>query len=192
MLRSLPPLAALAVWALFAVRDLPAAEELKEEDDPKARQVVVAEGAFRLMAPKGWKREQPRSRIVEHEFSLPGEKEGEEPGRLTIMAAGGSLQANLERWLGQFADRKEEQVEPEEIEVADQKVHLVDISGTFRDQRGPFAPAVERPNYRLLGAIIETRDHGNLFLKLTGPAKTIAFQANAFRQFVESLKPGGD
>jgi hypothetical protein len=181
---------ALAALILFAPRAAPAAEESKEEDDPKAREVVLAEGAFRLTAPKGWKRERPRSRIVEHEFSVPGEKEGEDPGRLTIMAAGGSLEANLERWLGQFADRKEERVEPEKIEVARQKVYLVDISGTFRDQRGPFSPAVERPNYRMLGAILETKDHGNLFLKLTGPAKTIEFQAKAFREFVESLKPG--
>jgi hypothetical protein len=160
-----------------------------EKDDPKARAVSIAEGAFELTAPKDWKRGQPRSNIIEHEFALPGEKKDQEPGRLTIMAAGGSVDANISRWLGQFADRKEEKAEPKEIEVAGQKVLLVDISGTFRDQRGPFAPAVERKDHRMLGAILELGDkRGNVFLKLTGPSATIEHQAKSFKEFVESLK----
>ena len=161
----------------------------EEADDPKARVVPIAAGAFELTAPNDWKRGQPRSNIIEHEFALPGEKKEQEPGRLTIMAAGGSVEANVDRWLGQFADRKEEKVEPKEIEVAGKKVLLVDISGTFRDQRGPFAPAVERKDYRMLGAILALgeKDRGNVFLKLTGPAATIEHQAKAFQEFVESL-----
>lgn len=180
--------ASLLCLASFAAPLAWSAEE--EADEPKARLVPIAEGAFELTAPKDWKRGQPRSNIIEHEFALPGEKKEQEPGRLTIMAAGGSVEANVDRWLGQFADRKEERVEPKEIEVAGKKVLLVDISGTFRDQRGPFAPAVERKDYRMLGAILALgeKDRGNVFVKLTGPAATIEHQAKAFREFVESLR----
>ncbi len=43
-----------------------------------------------------------------------------------------------------------------------------------RIKRGPVAPAVERPNYRMLAAIIETGGAGNYFLKFYGPEKTVA------------------
>lgn len=181
-------LPALALNLLLALVSQAAWAADEPDDDPKLREVSVAEGAFKLTAPKGWKREQPRSNIIEHEFALPGEKKEQEPGRVTIMAAGGSIEANVERWLGQFSNRKEEKVEPKEIEVAGQQVLLVDISGTFRDQRGPFAPAVERPDHRMLAAIVATKEHGNVFVKLTGPADTIEHQAKAFQEFVESLR----
>lgn len=183
-------LAALALNLLLALLSQAAWAADEPADDLKLREVSVAEGAFTLTAPKDWKRGQPRSNLIEHEFALPGEKKEQEPGRLTIMAAGGSVEQNVERWLGQFADRKEEKVEPKEIEVAGKKVLLVDISGTFRDQRGPFTPAVERKDYRMLGAILPLgeKGQGNVFLKLTGPAATIEHQAKAFQEFVESLK----
>ena len=42
--------------------------------------------------------------------------------------------------------------------------HVVDVSGTFLDRPGPFAPPVERPGHRMLAAIIETPD-ANYFIK---------------------------
>ena len=55
------------------------------------------------------------------------------------------------------------------IKVAGEEVHLVDLSGTFKDQRGPMAPAVERPKYRMLAAIIAAEPAGNYFIKFYGP-----------------------
>jgi hypothetical protein len=64
---------------------------------------------------------------------------------------------------------------------------VVDFSGTFNDQRGPFAPAVECPDYRMLGAIFDV--DGQLhFIKCYGPSKTMAARADEFRAFVRSLK----
>ena len=39
--------------------------------------------------------------------------------------------------------------------VAGTEVTLVDFSGKYLDQRGPFTPATECPDYRMLGAIID-------------------------------------
>ena len=78
---------------------------------PAAAQGVVAEdtrtfsiagGSLLLEAPAGWKRVQPKSGIVETEFSIPSAGDLP-PGRMTVMGAGGSVQANVERWYGQFA-----------------------------------------------------------------------------------------
>ena len=43
------------------------------------------------------------------------------------------------------------------------------------------------PNFRLRAAVIET-PNGPYFIKLTGPAKTIAAAEKAFEQFLASLK----
>jgi hypothetical protein len=71
-----------------------AAQAVAEE----ARAFAIASGGFSLEAPAGWQRVQPKSGIVETEFSIPSEGEGLQPGRMTVMGAGGSVQANVDRW----------------------------------------------------------------------------------------------
>jgi hypothetical protein len=130
-------------------------------------------------------------RIIEAEFAIPAVEGDKNDGRLTIMAAGGSVEANIDRWIGQFSqpDGKstKDQTKSEKITVDGQEVHLVDISGTYKDQRGPLAPAQTFENYRMLAAIVSTKDAGRYFLKLYGPKKTIAANEEAFRKMVESL-----
>ena len=159
---------------------------------------TIAEEGFSLAAPEGWKRVQPKSSIVETEFSIPSEGEGLQPGRMTVMGAGGSVQANVDRWYGQFAqpdgsDTKSKAT-AKKIKLAGCDVTIVDISGTYKDApAGPFAggKAVDRPDYRMLAAIVETPDRGNYFLKFYGPGKTVAKHADGFRAMVEGLVPAG-
>ena len=159
---------------------------------------TIAEEGFSLAAPEGWKRVQPKSSIVETEFAIPSEGEGLQPGRMTVMGAGGSVQANVDRWYGQFAqpdgsDTKSKAT-AKKIKLAGCDVTIVDISGTYKDApAGPFAggKAVDRPDYRMLAAIVETPDRGNYFLKFYGPGKTVAKYADGFRAMVEGLVPAG-
>jgi len=159
---------------------------------------TIAEEGFSLAAPEGWKRVQPKSSIVETEFAIPSEGEGLQPGRMTVMGAGGSVQANVDRWYGQFAqpdgsDTKSKAT-AKKIKLAGCDVTIVDISGTYKDApAGPFAggKAVDRPDYRMLAAIVETPDRGNYFLKFYGPGKTVAKHADGFRAMVEGLVPAG-
>ena len=159
---------------------------------------TIAEEGFSLAAPEGWKRVQPKSSIVETEFAIPSEGEGLQPGRMTVMGAGGSVQANVDRWYGQFAqpdgsDTKSKAT-TKKVKLAGCDVTIVDITGTYKDApAGPFAggKAVDRPDYRMLAAIVETPDRGNYFLKFYGPGKTVAKYADGFRAMVEGLVPAG-
>ena len=166
-----------------------AGEEVAEKE-PTA--VSIAGGKISLQAPGEWVKKQPRSRIVEVEFAVPAVEGDEKDGRLTIMRAGGGIDANIDRWIGQFSqpDGKatRERTVIKEEKIAGQDVHLVDISGTFSDRPGPFAPAVQRENYRMLSAIVVTENHGQQFVKLYGPRKTIAANEKAFIAFIQSLK----
>jgi hypothetical protein len=68
------------------------------------------------------------------------------------------------------------------------KVNAVDVSGTYVAEMSP--GATERFNYpgwRLRAAVIETPG-GMYYVKLAGPAKTIAKWDGAFADFMKSLK----
>ena len=142
--------------------------------------------AVTLTAPAGWQQMPPISSFVEAEFALPRAEGDDADGRLTISTAGGTMEANIDRWKGQFGPQVK-QAPQEEIDVAGLKVTLVDLSGNFNDQRGPFAPAVERPGYRMIAAIVPVQ--GQLhFIKATGPEKTLASHADEIHEFIRSVK----
>ncbi len=69
-------------------------------------------------------------------------------------------------------------------------VHLVEISGTYNDTRGPFSgiPAVERPKYRMLAAIISSKKVGNYFIKFYGPQQTVTDGEGAFMKMIDTLE----
>ncbi|MFO7901070.1 MAG: hypothetical protein R6U98_00280 [Pirellulaceae bacterium] len=143
-------------------------------------------GSIRLTAPESWVRQRPRSEIVSAEFRLPPVEEDERAGRLTVTLARGTIEGNIERWRRQFGGTPEKETEKER-EVAGLKVTVVDFSGTFKDQVGPFAPEHEQSGYRMLAAIIPVE--GQLhFVKGYGPEETMARHVEAFNDFLGSLE----
>jgi hypothetical protein len=123
------------------------------------------------------------------EFSFPPAEGDQAGGRVTVSLAGGSVQANIDRWRQQFGGKPEKESQ-ERITVAGVPVTLVDLSGTFNDQRGPFAPAVAHPGYRMMAAILDLE--GQLaFVKAYAPAKTMAVHGQEFQKFVRSLSRSG-
>ncbi len=146
--------------------------------------IPAADRELKVKAPEAWKVVQPRSSMIQAEFALPKADGDENDGRLTLMMAGGTVDMNVRRWQGQFEELEDKPVE--EIDVAGTKVSLVDLSGTFNEQRGMMGPVTKRPSYRMLAAIIPMPD-GMLFVKGYGPEKTMAKYADDFRGFVESL-----
>lgn len=157
---------------------------------------TIADDSLSLEAPAAWKRVQPKSNMVETEFSIPAAEGDAAPGRMTVMGAGGSVQANIDRWYGQFTQpdgsATKDKASTKKLNVSGCAVTLVDVSGTYKDMPGgPFAggQAVDRPNYRMLAAIIEVPDRGSYFLKFYGPGATVSANADGFRKMVEGMVP---
>jgi hypothetical protein len=154
---------------------------------------TVGEGKIELTAPAGWTKKQPQNRIIEAEFATPAAAGDEAPGRLTAMGAGGSIDDNVNRWAAQFAGDNGAAATPkrDKLTVSGSEIHIVDLSGTYKDTPGgPFAggKTVMRDNYRMLGAIIQTKEAGNYFLKLYGPKATIDAAEKDFQTMVKNLK----
>ena len=139
-------------------------------------------GGFKFTVPADWQEQPPKSQFVLGEFSLTGEGG---PARLTLSSAGGGLEANIERWQGQFS-RGPNDPEPRQSEITfdGQKGTLVELSGTYTDMLSAGNPG---KNWRMLGVAIPLGPT-NFFVKLTGPQATVTAQKDAFVKFVESAK----
>ena len=178
-------LSAAAMLVLLAI-----ASPAQAADDDATREIVV--GKYATKAPEGFTRQQPRSKIIAYEFSVAPAEGDEQPGRLTIMSAGGTLDANLDRWYGQFSQpdgsSTRDRAKVEKKSIAGHDVHFVNIAGTYDDKPAPFSQqGVARPNYRMLGAIVALPE-GNVYFKFYGPRQTIADKQEAFRKMIEELK----
>src|SRR5262249_58555978 len=99
----------------------------------------------------------------------------------------GGVQAVIERWIGQFEKRDGPAKEKSET-INGLHVTNLDVSGTFKGG-GPMMgqSSGPKPGYRLLGAIVEGPE-GDIFFKLTGPAKTVAAAQDEFQAMLKSVK----
>ncbi len=150
-------------------------------------------GAGTLEVPASFKRVAPKSSIIEHEFQAKtGEGKEGETARVTLMAAGGDVKANIQRWKGQFAggDAKDQKVE--EMKVGNWQVYLVDVSGSFAERMGggPFAggKVVNRENYAMAGAILVHPEGRKYFVKMIGPSKVVKENRKSFVSMIKSVE----
>lgn len=164
----------------------PADEAAPAADQAEGGPQVVL-GAMRLMAPESWVRKPASSDFVMTEFALPKAEGDAQDGRLTVSTAGGSVEANIERWKGQFAPEPTASSQ-ETLQVGDVEITFVDLAGTFKDQRGPFAPATQYEGYRMLAAIVPLAGQ-QYFIKAYGPEKTMAAYVSQFKEFLNTLAP---
>lgn len=195
--RLFPALMSFVVVCFVLLSGVAVAQE--EKSEAKEQEAVVdldlAGGEFSMKAPEAWKNVEPKSSMVEVEFSVPmadGDK-SERAGRLTIMAAGGSVEQNIERWKGQFAQpdgsSTSDKTKVEEIEVGGMTAHMVDISGTYAERARMTAPPTMREDYRMLAAIIETGSR-KYFVKFYAGAETVEANKKRFDGFIKSFAKG--
>jgi hypothetical protein len=160
-----------------------------------AATVASAESAAGVQwtAPAGWKAEAARPMRAATYTVAPASGDSD-PAECGIYffgtGQGGSVDANLERWKSQFTDPngRTTPAKIDKTQVHGLRVTRIDTSGSYSGMGGPMAKAQTVPGYRLLGAIIEAPG-GNIFVKFTGPMKTIAANQPKFEQLVTSFQP---
>ena len=157
--------------------------------------VLRAESAagVKWTAPAGWKSESARPmRAATYTIAAAsGDTMNAECGVYFFGAGqGGSVEANLERWAGQFTSPGGTPAKPL---IAKRQIHglattTIDVSGAYSGLGGPMAAGTHAvAGYRLLGAIVQAPG-GNIFVKFAGPAKTIAANQPKFEQLLSSLQ----
>ena len=141
--------------------------------------------------PSNWKAEAQRPMRLAT-YTIPAAAGDADPGECGVyyfgQGQGGSVQANMDRWIGQFQSK--EAPKRGERTVHGMKVTTLDVTGAYSGMGGPMAKSGAPPksNYRLLGAIVEG-PQGSVFFKFTGPAKTVAQGQATFDRLLASLGP---
>jgi hypothetical protein len=144
-------------------------------------------------APASWKKETPKSAMRQLQMKIPAAPGDDEPAELTLNAfpgGAGGVEANVTRWENMFldADKKAPKAKVEKKKGINVDVTRVEVSGHYVAAVSPGQAAKhDKPNYRLLGAIVLTDDTG-YFFKLTGPEKTVAAASKGFDELIESMK----
>jgi hypothetical protein len=157
--------------------------------EPPASGSPTAAAGLTWTLPAGWTVGAPRSmRVATYSIpATPGDAEGAECAVYYFGAGqGGGVDANLERWIGQFQPAAKSKRSAKKVNGV--QVSLADVSGTYTAHGGSMTqPQGDKPGWRLLGAIAES-PQGAVFFKLAGPAKTVAAASKGFGTLVGSLK----
>jgi hypothetical protein len=152
-------------------------------------------GGLTWTAPASWKQGAPRP-MRAATYALPTVKGDAQAPELAVFSfgpgQGGSVQANVDRWAGQFQDPKggPARAETKKETIAGMPVTLVDVKGTFAGSGMGMGPSQPQQGWRLLGAIVEGPE-GPVFFKLTGPERSVAAAQGDFRKLLASLKKRG-
>ncbi|MCB1207401.1 MAG: hypothetical protein KDN18_24325 [Verrucomicrobiae bacterium] len=156
-----------------------------EEDSIKVSEFTFSYG-------KPWIRQQAASSMRAGQFLYDHADESLTDTEMVIFffgaGGGGGVQANIQRWLGQFEGTPESKME--EKEMGGKKVVFLTAKGTYMETMagaGPFsgAPKTPKPDYLMLAAILPS-EQGDVFIKVTGPAKSVEAMREAFDAFVAS------
>jgi hypothetical protein len=161
--------------------------------DDQGRYVV---GALKLKVPDTWTSQSVTSSMRKAQFELPAAKGDDKAPELVVYQFGnrgaGSVEANIDRWVGQFqqadGSASKDKAKTATTEVAGMKVTTVDVSGHYVAAMQPGAAEKhDSPGYRMLAAIVEA-DDGAYYFKLVGPEASVAAEAKAFTAAIESIE----
>ncbi|MEM6689535.1 MAG: hypothetical protein AAF664_08920 [Planctomycetota bacterium] len=176
----------LALSALFCPKGVMAQDAAAA---PKGKTIEVF-GKSEMVVPTAFQPVPKRSRILDYEFKAT-DKSNDQPARVTMMASGGGIDANIKRWKGQFTGGNEDAKKVENKKLGEVTLHLVDTNGNFTERMGggPFAGGkmVQRRDYAMTGAILEYPDGKTYFVKMTGPNSVVQANREEFVKMLETL-----
>ena len=145
----------------------------------------------RWTVPKDWTA-QPARQMRVATYTIPPDK-GAGAGECAVFyfgrGQGGGVDENLSRWSKQFEDGAPGKRGRKTVRGIE--VYTLDVSGTYLAPGGPMMESHGKlPNYRLLGAILETPG-GHVFFKATGPASTMEKARSEFERMIDSVARTG-
>ncbi len=133
--------------------------------------------------------QQPQRQMRVATYDVPSMKGDGNSGECAVFffgkGQGGGVDANIDRWVGQFENAEGPKRSTKTINGME--VTLVEIAGTYLAPGGPAMQSQGKlENYRLLGGIVNAPD-GGVFFKFVGPATTVAEAENEFGEMIGSI-----
>ncbi|MGO9462756.1 MAG: hypothetical protein ACLQVF_01145 [Isosphaeraceae bacterium] len=160
----------------------------------ESRQTIDAKG-MKFQAPKSWKSDPPRTQMRRAQLKVDPIAGDDYPAELIVFAfpgGAGTVEANIKRWQNLFKDKDGNlpEIESKSVKGKNTDVTRVETSGTYHPAQfgGPAEP--ERPDARLLGAIVMT-DDVSYYIRMVGPNKTMIKLKPDFDALLSSIEVEG-
>ncbi len=167
----------MKILALTLIASLATIATLRAEDT----KLTVGEFDFLVTSP--WIQGQNTGMMTKAVLQLP--VEGGTPLDAKFYDFGGpsgGIDANIQRWVGQFEGTPE--VKKEELEFKGTKVILLTVTGTYMDGM-PGGAKTSKADHTLCGAILAGAK-SNIFIKFTGPKEIVTKAQEAFKKLATS------
>lgn len=156
---------------------------------------VTAAATLKFTPPADWVSKAPSSSMRLAEYTVPKVAGDPEDASVTVFffgaTQGGNVQANIDRWTSQMAQpdgraSKDVAKMSTMTSASGLKISLLDVSGTYVAEVAPGSPQrFNKTGFRQIAVYIETPG-GPYFVKLLGPAATVAKTVNAFSAFLQT------
>ena len=144
-------------------------------------------GGHTFTPPTTWKAGKPSNRMRAAQFTVPGPK-GQSNAECVVFyfgpGAGGGVQANINRWLGQFAREPKPTTKVEQVKIGNTQVVYVFAEGTYMSGP-PFGAKVPKPGSGMAAAVLGTQP-GYIYIKLTGPKATTNAAMADYKKLIAS------
>ncbi len=156
-----------------------------------AKQTIDAKG-IKFQAPPSWKSDPPKTQMRRAQLKVAPLEGDDYPAELIVFAfrgGAGSVEANIKRWQNLFKDKdgKLPEIESKTVKGKNTDVTRVETSGTYHPAQFGGPPEPERPDARLLGAIVMTDDEG-FYIRMVGPNKTMIKLRPDFDALLSSIE----
>ena len=144
-------------------------------------------GDFTFTRPPNWQWVESTSQMRKAQLKVTDavSKSGADVAFYYFGAGGaGGVQANVDRWLNQFAEPSDQiNAKVEHTTAGKTKLTYVQAEGTYKSGM-PGGPTTPNPGYALIGAILES-DGGNVFVRMTGPKELVKSSMLEFKKMIE-------
>lgn len=122
-------------------------------------------------------------------YRLPAASGADDDAEVSVTRAGGDVDANVHRWIGQFDEAGPDTREDKTI--AGYKVAIVEVTGTYTGNAMSPSQSANKKGWSLLGAIVQTPG-SPYFFKAVGPSASVKAARKAFLEMIDGLEPVTD
>ena len=157
--------------------------------------VMVKVNELSAAAPAGWKSEKPANLLRSYQFKLASPDKDHADAELIVSPkSSADVTKNFDKWKTGFTppDGKTagDGTKTSQFEVAGAKVHILDVSGTWKYRERPNDPKSKeelRPEFRAVWVMVVTKDE-TTHIRLSGHQSVIEKHYADFEKWVKSLK----
>jgi hypothetical protein len=172
-----------------------------EPPPPPARSAEVGLEPLKWTAPGAWSlSESSPSGPRRAGYKVPKQGNDTEDAELLVLffgtGANGERDKQWNEWFSQFdGDAKAEAKRDTFPTTAGATVETFEHVGTYKLNMGPQRPGMKKSpvqvvknDFRMIGAVVKTKDRGNWFFRLVGPNETVLASKDAFKGMLESAQ----